>query len=142
MNSKQFVITRSKSSSRGSLTFIFNGEDITKQTLKETQEAIDETLGTNSQILSRTIFHGQHTMNGLLEASDAKLKEELSIIVPLDVWQDGATVARRLGRDLSKLVSELDGMISIREKDFETLKVKYENAEKMAASKRETFLRI
>jgi DNA repair exonuclease SbcCD ATPase subunit len=140
VNAKDFVIARSKSASRGSLTFIFDGEDLTKQSIKDTQEAIEEILGTDSQILSRTIFHGQHTINGLLEASDAKLKDELSIIVPLDTWQDSAARARKKGRDLSKTVSELDGMIFIRQRDLETLKAKYDGANRMVTTKRQSFL--
>lgn len=140
VNSKDFVIARSKSATRGSLTFILDGEDLTKQSMKETQEAIEEILGTDSQILSRTIFHGQHTINGLLEASDAKLKDELSMIVPLETWQDGATRARKKGRDLSKTVSELDGMILIRQRDLETLKAKHDAANGAVATKKHIFL--
>jgi hypothetical protein len=29
------------------------------------------------------MFHGQFAMNGLLEATDARLKEELSLVIPL-----------------------------------------------------------
>mmetsp|Transcript_15254 Transcript_15254/g.28717 ORF Transcript_15254/g.28717 Transcript_15254/m.28717 type:complete len:1362 (+) Transcript_15254:108-4193(+) len=140
VNGKDFVVARSKSATRGSLTFIVDGEDRTKQSVKETQEAIEETLGTHPQILSRTIFHGQHTINGLLEASDAKLKDELSIIVPLDIWQDGAARARKKGRDLLKTVSELDGMILIRQRDIETLRAKHDSVNRMVATKRQTFL--
>jgi hypothetical protein len=39
------------------------------------------------------MFHGQHSMNGLLEATDAKLKEELSLIVRLALWQQGMMLA-------------------------------------------------
>jgi hypothetical protein len=31
------------------------------------------------------MFHGQFAMNGLLEATDAKVKEELSLVVPLNI---------------------------------------------------------
>jgi ATPase involved in DNA repair len=140
VNSKDFVIARSKSASRGSLTFILDGKDLTKQSMKETQEAIEEILGTDSQILSRTIFHGQHTINGLLEASDAKLKDELSMIVPLETWQDGASRARKKGRDLSKTVSELDGMILIRQRDLETLKAKHDAVNGAVVTKKQIFL--
>jgi len=117
-------------------------EDLTKQSAKETQKAIEESLGTNSQVLSRTIFHGQHTMNGLLEATDAKLKEELSIIVPLNIWQDAAARARKQGRALSKRVSELDGMIAIRSNDLESVTKKRDHAANAVAEKEKAFIEI
>lgn len=125
IDSKSFVIARTKTLSKGSLTFILDEVDLTRQSVKETQLIIDETLGAGSQILSRTIFHGQHSINGLLEATDAKLKEELSLIVPLKLWQDAANHARKKGRELSKSVSELSGMIGIREQDVVNLERKY-----------------
>lgn len=103
--------------------------------MKETQLMIEEKLGAGSQILSRTIFHGQHAINGLLEATDAKLKEELSLIVPLKIWQDAATQARKKGRELSKEVSEINGMICIRENDIKSISQKYASAKEAADSK-------
>ncbi len=96
---------------------------------------IEEKLGAGSQILSRTIFHGQHAINGLLEATDAKLKEELSLIVPLKIWQDAATQARKKGRQLSKEVSEINGMISIRENDIKAISQKYALAKEAVDTK-------
>lgn len=111
-------ITRTKTKSRGHLVFVYNGEDLTTQSVKETQDIVDETLAINPLVLSRTLFHGQHLMNGFLEATDAKFKDELSLVVPLSVWQSAATRARKESRDASKKVSELDGMISVRTDDL------------------------
>ncbi len=134
------MIARSKSTAKGSLTFLLDGEDLTKQSVKETQATIEEHIGAGSQILSRTIFHGQHTINGLLEATDTKLKEELSIIVPMKIWRDAAAVARKKGRALSQTVSELDGMINIRSRDLEGIAKKLNHAEHIVAMKGKTFV--
>lgn len=129
LNEIPFHISRSKTKTKTSLTFVLDGEDLSRQSAKETQQIIDEKLGVSSQLLSRTIFHGQHTINGLLESTDAKLKEELSLIVPLALWQDASTYARKSGRELSRTVSELDGMISIRSRDLDALHDRLEKAE-------------
>lgn len=134
------MIARSKSASKGSLTFILDGEDLTKQSAKETQSAIDEKLGAGPAVLSRTIFHGQHTMNGLLEATDAKLKEELSIIVPLNIWQDAAVRARKQGKRFSTTLSELDGMIAIRSRDLESIAKKLGSADNTIAARGKAFV--
>ena len=137
-----FVIARAKTSSKGSLTFILDGEDLTRQSMKETQSMIDEKLGAGSQVLSRTIFHGQHAVNGLLETTDAKLKEELSLIVSLKNWQDAAAQARKRGRALSKKGSELDGMLGIREQDLEKFVLKINASEEAVSAKQdEVFLK-
>jgi len=135
INHSPFVVSRTKTSSKGSLTFVLDDMDLTRQSVKETQQVIDEKLGVGSQVLSRTIFHGQHSLNGLLEATDAKFKDELSLIVPLKIWQDSASHTRGLCRSLAKKASEIDGMISIRNQDIETLKRKFETTKDTVALK-------
>jgi len=125
------VVSRSRTagaSSRVSLTFLLNGMDLTRQSVKETQMLINEMLGVSSEILSRTIFHGQHAINGLLEATDARFKQELSLILPLTLWQKAAECARSKGRSLLKEVSEVDGMLAVRSEDFNTNTRKCEDA--------------
>ena len=119
LNDSEFSVTRSKTSRGGTLSFALDGHDLTTQSVKETQILIDEKLGISSQILTRTLFHGQHAINELLEASDAKFKEELSLVVPLERWAEGATVARKRARESSKRAAELEGMINIRSMDLE-----------------------
>ncbi len=70
-----------------------------------------------------------------MEASDAKLKEELSIIVPLKLWQDAAARARKQGRHLSKRVSELDGMVLIRNQDTDKINMRLEKANEDVATR-------
>ena len=135
LNGSPFTISRTKTSTKGSLVFQFNGADLTAQSIKETQQLIEEKLGINSSLLSRTMFHGQHSLNDLLEATDAKLKEELSLVVPLGLWQEAATLARAKSRESGKMASELNGMITLRTEDVEKLKSRLRKAEQEAKEK-------
>ena len=117
INNKPFLVKRTKSISAKdtSLTFILDGEALTRQSIQGTQELLDKHFSTGS--LMRTIFHGQHTIGGLLESTDSKLKEELSYLVSLDIWQKSASLARLKQRELLRRAAEVEGMISIRGKD-------------------------
>lgn len=42
---------------------------------------LEEDLGLSSHVLGRGIFQGQHHLNGLLESTDAQLKEDLALLV-------------------------------------------------------------
>jgi DNA repair exonuclease SbcCD ATPase subunit len=135
LNGKPFTISRSKATTKTGLIFQLNGEDLTTQSVKETQALIEELLGVSVDILSRTMFHGQHAVNELLEATDAKLKEELSLLVPLKLWQAAASIARAKARIAEKKVSELEGMIALREQDLHRLSLKIEKAERLLNEK-------
>ena len=128
VNDVPFEVTRVKSVSKGSLSFVLAGKDLTRQSMKDTQAVIDEELGISTQILARTIFHGQHAINGLLEATDAALKDELSLLVPLVIWQQAASFARRSQRSHSQRMAELAGMVSVREQDRSVLAVRCRSA--------------
>lgn len=117
INSEEFAITRTKTATRSGLTLIIDGKDLTKQSVKETQSTIEEVLGL-SQIFVRSMFWDQHQLNGLLESTDSKLKDELSLIVPLTVWQEASALARTKSRTFSKEVSEIEGMLSVRSEDL------------------------
>lgn len=127
-NGVEFSVTRTKTATKGNIVFTLGGEDLTTQSAKETQELIDETFGVNSQILARTIFNGQHALNDLLEATDSKLKDELATVVPLSGWQDAVTLVRKMGREAGKRASEIEGMLTLREKDLERLDRRLEDA--------------
>jgi hypothetical protein len=100
-----------------------NGVDESTQSAKETQDIIDEKLGATSQIVARTMFQSQHSLNDLLEASDIKFKEELSLIVPTQVWQNALSLSRKKAKDAATLVSRYDGMITLRSEDLKELQV-------------------
>jgi DNA repair exonuclease SbcCD ATPase subunit len=108
--------------------FRLDGEDLTTQTVKETQVVIEEKLGVNPRLLSRTMFNGQHAMNELLEATDASLKDELSLVVPISLWQKAATLARAKYRATGKKAAELSGMVSMRSEDQEKLRLRLDRA--------------
>ena len=42
---------------------------------------LEEELGLSPHVLGRGIFQGQHHINGLLESTDAQLKEDLALLV-------------------------------------------------------------
>jgi DNA repair exonuclease SbcCD ATPase subunit len=117
INTEQFLVKRTKSitGKDSSLTFVLNGKVLTQQSIQATQELIDKHFSTRS--LMRTIFQGQHSIGGLLESTDSKLKDELSSLVSLDVWQKSASLARLKQRELLRKIAEVEGMISIRGKD-------------------------
>ena len=121
LNGENFRITRTKAASKTGLVFVLGEKDLTTQSSRETQELIEETLGVNLQVLSRTVFHGQHLVNGLLEATDSKFKDDLAFIVPVDLWQRATSLARAKARDAAKAVTELSGMTKLREQDLTAL---------------------
>lgn len=135
INNLPFSITRTKMASKGGLVFLLDGKDLTTQSVKETQLMIEEKLGVSSQILSRTMFHGQHAINELLEATDAKFKDELSLVVPLDLWQSASSLARTKSRQAGKTAAELAGMIKIRFEDAEKLYARRDDAKQKSKEK-------
>lgn len=121
INEIPFVVSRSKTASKGNLFFQLDGVDMTTQSVKETQAVVEEKLGVDSHILGRAVFHGQHIINDLLESTDTKLKDELSLLVPLDLWQQASSVARSKSRQARKKCDELSGMVRLRSGDVDAL---------------------
>jgi len=80
-------------------------------------------MNINAQLLIRTIFHGQHALDELLRATDTKLKEEMSLLVPLEIWQSAVKHTREQARSVSKRIHEVEGMLSLRLSD--TMKLKH-----------------
>ena len=129
LNGAPFTISRTKTATKNGLVFLLDGVDLTTQSAKETQELMNEHLGVSVPILSRTMFHGQHSINELLETSDVKLKEELSLLVPLGLWQTAASLARANNSAARKRAAEIHGMITMRSQDIGRLAIKREEAE-------------
>jgi DNA repair exonuclease SbcCD ATPase subunit len=142
INDHDFCLTRSKTSTRGGLTFVVNGEDMTTQSVKETQAIIDETLGVSPTILARSVFFGQHPLNELLDSSDARFKEELATLVPLDTWQEALAVSRKRARESDRRVAELDGMLSIRLGDLEKVCSRVSEAKDKGEKAKEQYRRV
>jgi DNA repair exonuclease SbcCD ATPase subunit len=128
LNDKPFTITRTKNRKTSGLAFIVDGHDFTTQSPKETMTIVEEKLGITAPILARTMFHGQHALNELLEATDAKLKEELSLVVPLALWQGAVKLTRSKAKEATTNENKLQGMLTIREGDMENLQLKHTKA--------------
>jgi hypothetical protein len=75
-------------------------------------------------------------MNDLLESTDTKLKDELSLMVPLDLWQQASSVARSKSRQARKKCDELNGMVRLRTEDIEALSKRAEITKEKWDSKR------
>jgi DNA repair exonuclease SbcCD ATPase subunit len=61
INEKPFQIIRRKGARKQELFFIVDGVDQTTQSIKDTQQKIDETLGIGTGLLQRCYFFGQHS---------------------------------------------------------------------------------
>lgn len=127
MNDIQFSVTRSKSATKSGLVFRLDGADLTAQSPKETQAIIEERLGINPSLVSKVVFQAQHSLNGLLEATDSELKEQLSLVVPLSRWHSASSVARKRAAESKKRASELKGMLTIRTADRDNAHQALEN---------------
>ncbi|CAB1108469.1 ABC [Ectocarpus sp. CCAP 1310/34] len=95
LNGKPLWLKRRKGARVNQLFLKHDGKDLTCQIAKETQVVLEEELGLSSHVLGRGIFQGQHHLNGLLESTDAQLKEDLALLA----------VTRR--EDLVRLTEEL-----------------------------------
>ena len=98
VNGKSLVVTRRKGKSVTQLFVELDGNDETRQTVRDTQAVLDEIVGATPSVLRRSVFFGQHLLNGLLEATDAALKTELTGALPAGPWREAASDARREGR--------------------------------------------
>ncbi|CBJ48405.1 DNA double-strand break repair rad50 ATPase [Ectocarpus siliculosus] len=119
LNGKPLWLKRRKGARVNQLFLKHDGKDLTRQIAKETQVVLEDELGLSSHVLGRGIFQGQHHLNGLLESTDAQLKEDLALLVPMDLWQDLASRSRVTARksdeeaavtrreDLARLTEEL-----------------------------------
>lgn len=142
INGKYFSLSRTKTRSKGELKFSLDGRDRTAQSIKETQKIIDDELGIPASLLSRVVFHGQHATNDLLDASDSKLKEELSQFVPLSLWQQCSVLTRKKTKEIGNQLSKFCGMIELRTSDLKLLKEQQKLADSMVNGRRETHTRL
>ncbi len=88
-----FVISRSKTASKGNLFFQVVGVGLTTQSAKGAQAVVVEVMMLGQTVLV-LFFYGQHIVNDLLlESTDTKLKDKLLLLVPLGLWQAASSVA-------------------------------------------------
>lgn len=135
VNGVEFCVTRSKTKSRSSLSLLYDRTDHTTQSASETQGIIDDLLSTS--LLSRTLLlSSQHVgLEGLrLEASDTSFKDELSRVIPLDVWRKAAVKARSDSKAAKKEAAVSEGMLRVRKCDAEESEALLRLAEEKLAS--------
>lgn len=142
LNDVEFTITRTKSSSKGVLSFQVGEDDLTGQSNKETQARIDEHLGLGSYSLARAIFHGQHDIRSILEATDSKLKEELSAVAPLETWKALDALSRKERRDSQNRAVELGGKKEVQKEYLHDFIREFEVASDDTTKQREALLKI
>jgi hypothetical protein len=81
-------------------------------------------------------------MNGLLEATDARLKEELSLVIPLNIWQEGVSIARANSREVLEKSSEFEIMVRLQSGDFDDLVKRRDDAEAKRSIQQVAFERM
>jgi hypothetical protein len=119
INTVPFSVTRSKGSRKTELQLVVGSEDMTTQSVKDTQELIDELLGVGDGLLQRSCFFGQHshTMQSLLGLTDAKLKAELSLLVDVGLWNAALLDVKTREKTSKSRVSELTIELRVREEE-------------------------
>ena len=113
VNGVDFEVTRRRGPKVSQLRFMLDGKDASRQGARDTQKAVEEALGIDSDFLSLAIFCGQHQMSGLLEATDVRLKERLSKIVRLEVWQDLTEAAKARFKKFQEEAAGLDTQVML-----------------------------
>lgn len=119
VNKVPFQVIRKRGLKTNQLRFVLDGEDLTRQTSRDTQSAMEEALGLDMDFLSLAIFCGQHQMNGLLEATDVRLKERLSKIVRLGVWEDLKETAKKMAKGYVEQGLDAQTQVRVCELDLE-----------------------
>uniref|UniRef100_A0A0G4I8L5 Calcineurin-like phosphoesterase domain-containing protein n=1 Tax=Chromera velia CCMP2878 TaxID=1169474 RepID=A0A0G4I8L5_9ALVE len=143
LNGRDFEVTRSRGwGGRGGvgagLRFILGGEDLTQQTPSGTQNLLSEYFGANLPLLLvRTVFHGQHAVDDLLSATDQRIKEHLSLLVPSSMWQACALEASNRRRHLNLKHRDALAQIELRQRDVALLTDQWHAAEARAQALRE-----
>ena len=61
INEKSFEIVRRRSAKKSELFFSVDGKNLTTQSVKDTQQVMDEELGIGNGLLQRCCFFGQHS---------------------------------------------------------------------------------
>ncbi|CAM9357928.1 unnamed protein product [Ectocarpus sp. 13 AM-2016] len=134
LNGKPLSLKRRKGARVNQLFLKHDGKDLTRQTAKETQVVLEEELGLSSHVLGRGIFQGQHHLNGLLESTDAQLKEDLALLVPMDLWQDLASRSRVTARKSDEEAARFRERAVTRREDLVRLTEELQRARREAAA--------
>lgn len=119
VNGVPFEVTRKRGARVNQLQFVLGGEDLSRQSARETQKAMEEALGLDLDFLGLAIFCGQHQMNGLLEATDVRLKERLAKVVRLEVWEGLKELAKGRLKQGQEEVNAAETQVRVQELDLE-----------------------
>eukprot|EP00903_Cladosiphon_okamuranus_P005576 g5550.t2 len=134
LNGKPLWLKRRKGARVNQLFLEHDGEDLTRQIAKETQVVLEDDLGLSPHVLGRGIFQGQHHLNGLLESTDAQLKEDLALLVPMDTWQDLASRSRATARKSDEDAARFRERAVTRREDLARLTEELQRARECAAT--------
>ena len=127
-NGSPFEIVRRRQLTKGrktrhvSLEFSVDGVDHTMQSVVETQKVIEERLGTTSQLLAKTVFHGQHQLAGLLATSDTDLRREISLITAHDHWNHAAKAAKGKRQMVDSASASLQGQLKVHGENLDRMR--------------------
>jgi DNA repair exonuclease SbcCD ATPase subunit len=123
INNQSFELIRRRGTKKQELYFSLNEQDLTTQSVKDTQNVIDRLLGVGNGLLQRCYFYGQHshTSHSLLGLTDTRLKEEFSPLVNADIWVLAASESRGKERKLKAEITEIDVELRLRLKERERL---------------------
>jgi hypothetical protein len=104
LNGQPFWLERATSKkSLKHLRWGTEGIDRTMADARLTQAALDEALDT--PLLAMTAFHGQHSIEKLLDANDGELKAALGRVVSLSIWEaarDASFAALRASKEMAQ----------------------------------------
>lgn len=103
------------------LEFKLGEEDLTMQSVAETQKVIEDRLGISTQLLARTAFHGQHHISSLLSASETDLRKEISVITAHEHWNHAAKAAKAKRYELDKTAIALQAELNVRMEHLQRL---------------------
>eukprot|EP00871_Galdieria_phlegrea_P002215 jgi/Galph1/2995/GphlegSOOS_G1666.1 len=102
LNQQSLVVCRTvKRNKRHGLRIWLEGQEITCQEVRSTQEKLNQLLDT--RLLSYSVFFGQHSsIDELMNATDKELKEELSRFISLDFWETCKTTVKTQWKALDR----------------------------------------
>eukprot|EP01041_Mallomonas_annulata_P000110 gene110-158_t len=122
VNGEAFEVIRRRGAAgkKSELLFRVGGQDLTTQSVKDTQAVMDATLGIGGDLLQRCSFFGQHssTLQALLGLTDVKFKNELSSLVNTDLWTAAQSDVRTRERAEEDILKETAVELRVREDEM------------------------
>lgn len=144
VNDQPFVITRRRSAKKYELSLIVNNEDLTCQSIKDTQLRIDALMGTRDGLLQRSSFFGQHShaTQSLLGLTDAGLKTALGAMVDTDIWISAASYSRSQERENKNRINEIEIEVKLRREELHKIETEYSLAKSLLGGLESDYLAL